>query len=435
MDSKFKFDQISWGRLTDGQNDGGQEFERSRDPRRPIQNGIMKKSYDLRLQGQREIPRFRWQGHHENIDQNCQIMNWASRAEDARESRDTWSVVRARPNIKIQTKIQFPSEEEDLDMTIFHLRLFKDLGYTDFEIAFGYCNQSQELMALLRHTPSRQRTNLEEFFNVLRERRPVDFNKVIREFFNKRQGHKEDEGALMAFLIRKYYLMHGELAGQEVRPILREGEKLLLRHQFLTALKDKSIKMELQVSEVTFEDLPSKARDMRKAQEAFDFIEQEATREEQARSSFLSTEDKESRMFKVGNHHMKNDQGHLSFFSVEKTKDGPRTCMTKENLQKKHQSFKTAPETRVAKFKVFNLGKLKNLSRIPSTFNPEPEFIYEPGKPEGYIMFQDGYCAHSIIMNMKNPFQRRAVGKIQFWPLKGLQALKVAEKFAVKSFK
>ena len=57
MDSKFKFDQIGWGRLTDEQYDGGQEFERSRDPRRPIQNGIMKKSYDLRLQGQREIPR------------------------------------------------------------------------------------------------------------------------------------------------------------------------------------------------------------------------------------------------------------------------------------------------------------------------------------------------------------------------------------------
>ena len=360
-------------------------------------------------------------------------MNWVPRDDDKHVSRDTWSVVRARPKIKIQTRIKFPSEEEDLDITILDLRLFKDLGYTDFEIAFGYCNQSKELMTMLRHTPSLQRNNLEEFFNVLREQRPVDLNKEIREFFNKRQGQKEDERALMEYLKRKYYLMHGELAGQTVLPILREGEKLLLRHQFITALKDKSIKMELRMSEVTFEDLPSKARDLRKAQEAVDFIAQEASRAEQARSSFLSTEDEESRIFKVENHHKKNDQGHLSFFSVKKTKDGPRTCMTKENLQKKHQSFKTAPETRVAKFKLFNLRKLKNPSRIPSTFNPEPEFIYEPGKPEGYIMFQDGYCAHSIIADMENPFERRAVGKIQFWPLKGLQALKVAEKFAVKS--
>ena len=434
MDSKSKFDQIDWQRLTDGQNDGGQEFERRRDQRHPIQNGAMKNSYDLRLQGQREIPRFRWQGHHENMDQGCRQMNCVPRDDDIHVSRDTWSVVRARPNIKIQTKIKFPSEEEDLDITISDLRLFKDLGYTDFEVAFGYCNQSQELMTMLRHTPSRQRTNLEEFFNVLRERRPVDLNKVIREFFNKRQGLKEDEGALMEYLKRKYYLMHGELAGQMVHPILREGEKLLLRHQFIAALKDNSIKMELRVSEVTFEDLPSKARDLRKAQEAADFILR-ATRADQKHSSFLSTEDQEPKMVKVVNPHKKNDQGHSSFLSAETKNDGPRTCKAKENLLKKHQGFKTLPETRVAKFKIFNIGKLKYPSRIPSIFNPEPDMIYKPGKPEGYIMFPDGHCAHSTIENMKNPSVRRAIGKIQFWPLKGTHALKVAEKFAVKTIK
>ena len=444
MDYKSKFGQINWGRLTDGQNDGGStsvlEHERSRDSASHIHVGVMKNSSDPGLKGQMEVPRFQGQGHLESIGQNRQQMKiWVPKAENTRESRDTWSVGRARPRIKVQNKIQFPSEEEDLDNTISYLRLFKDLGYTDFEIAFGYCNQSQELITMLCEIQSFQRSNLEEFFNVLRERRPVDLNKVIREFFNKRQDQNEDEGALMAYLKRKYYLMHGELAGQLDRPILREGEKLLLRHQFITALKDDTIKLELRVSQVSFEDLPSKARDLRKAKEVVNLMARVTPRAEQDYSNVLSTEyrknaeNEEARKFKVVDLQVKKRQDHSSFLNVKKKDDASRTI--KANLQKKHQSFKMSPETRVAKFKVFNLGKLKNPSRIPSIFTPEPDFIYEPGKPEGYIMFQEGYCAQSIIVDMKNPFVRRAVGKIQFWPLQGLYALKVAEKFAVKSVK
>ena len=446
MDYKSKFGQINWGRLTDGQNDGGstsvQEHERSKDSASHIHVGVMKNSSDPGLKGQMEVPRFQGQGHLESIGQNRQQMKiWVPEAENTRESRDSWSVGRARPRIKVQNKIQFPSEEEDLDNTISYLRLFKDLGYTDFEIAFGYCNQSQELITMLCEIQSFQRSNLEEFFNVLRERRPVDLNKVIREFFNKRQDQNEDEGALMAYLKRKYYLMHGELAGQLDRPILREGEKLLLRHQFITALKDDAIKLELRVSQVSFEDLPSKARDLRKAQEVVNLLARVTPRAEQDYSNVLSTEyrknaeNEEARTFEVVDLQVKKRQGHSSFLSFKKRDDVSRTCKVKENLLEKHQGFKTSPETRVAKFRVFNLGKLKYPSRIPSIFNPEPDFIYEPGKPEGYILFQDGQCAHSIIENMKNPSVRRAIGKIQFWPLRGSLALKVAESFTVRSIK
>jgi len=396
MDTKSKIGRIDWIGSTDGTN----YDENGRDR-------------DSRTQGHLQFPRFQWQGC-QGIDREFQMKNLVPVTNNAREARDTLSnesVDRARPRLKIQSSLKFPSEDEELDVTILLLRLFKQVGYTDFKIAFGYCNQSRELMAMLVNIQPFQQTNLEEFFNVLRERRPVDLNKVIKEFFNKRQGQNETEGALMAYLRRKYNLMHGEVPGQFDGPILRDGEKLLIRHQFITALKDDYVRIELSTSTVSFEDLASEARRLRHAKEFGDMVVQERKKEEHEHSSMMSVKIR------------KNTED-----------NGSRTCKAEKKLHKKnHKNFKTAAEIRVAKFKVFNLGKLENPLRIPSIFNPEPDFIYEQGKSEGFVMFQDGYRAHSIIQNIKNPLVRRAVGKIQFWPLEGYYALKVAELFNVKS--
>ena len=59
-------------------------------------------------------------------------------------------------------------------------------------------------------------------------------------------------------------------------------------------MKDDAIKLELRVSQVSFEDLPSKARDLRKAQEVVNLLARVTPRAEQDYSNVLSTEYKKA---------------------------------------------------------------------------------------------------------------------------------------------
>ena len=190
----------------------------------------------------RQIETSKTQGRRHDLDQkHVPRSGRLSRTENLNESPETGispccnTVVQERyhrrPALKVQA-IKFPLEQDDLEETILQLRLFKSIGYSDFEIAFGYCNQSPKLTNMFCNLQSNQKADLEEFFNALRSRRPVDIGKAIRDFFNKRQGRNEDEDDVMFFLKSRYNLMHGRPPGELNRSALTEGEKFLLRYQF-----------------------------------------------------------------------------------------------------------------------------------------------------------------------------------------------------------
>ena len=367
-------------------------------------------------QGRNEDPQYN--GHCHDLGQEHEPMEKLPlRGEESRDIRDTRitscceSVVqeRRRPALKLQASIKFPSEEDDLEETILQLRLFKSLGYSDQEVAFGYCNQSIKLTHMFINLQPAVRTNLEEFFNVLRRRRPVDIGKAINEFFSRRQGHNEDEDDVMFYLQSRYNLMHGRAPGRLNCSALTDGEKCLIRHQFIVALKDEDIRLSLRVSKVKFEGLTSKARRLRIARE------EECTRRQERKK--------------------KEEQGNLSFLNARAVGTNLQPCKVNMDVTKKtDKTFKNTSEDQVVKFKIFNLGKLKNPSRIPGIFDPEPDLSYEEGQTEGYVIFKSGNCARSTIKRMKsNPLVRRGVGKIQFWPITGSHDPKVIQNPILKS--
>ena len=372
------------------------------------QNGPIRISRCSESQSRLEASKF--QGRRQNFAQeHSHLEEWPSKTADSTESHGTgnglcWEQTvqqgcQRRPVLKLQSSLKFPTEEDELEETILMLRLFKGLGYSDQEVAFGYCSQSTKLTNMFINLQSNERSNLEDFFNVLRRRRPTDLDKAAKEFFGKRQGQNEDEDDVMSYLQGRYHLMHGRMPGQLTCPPLNEGEKCLLKHRFIMALKDDWIRYSMKTSSVQFEDLTSKARSIREARDAFKLakLEDKRKKEEQDHSSFLSGE-------------MKTVPESYNFKSSKVETNGTK---------KVNENFKNVSNNQLAKFKLFNPSKLKFPPRIQTVFDPKPGLVYQEGKDEGYLIFEKGICVHTVLQKMKsNPMVKRGIGKIQFWAIK-----------------
>ena len=357
-------------------------------------------------ESQSRLEASKFQGRRHDLAQNAHLGNWSSRTEELHDTSNgpgcesiVHETLQRKPALKLQASIQLPSEEDDLEETILQLRLLKSIGYADQEIAIAYCSKSAKLRNMFCYLQSVQKTDLEQFFNALRSRRPVNIDKAINEFFKKRQGQNEDEEDVMFFLQSRYKLMHGHAPGQLDGPVLTEGDKCLLRHQFIkaVAIKDEEMYVHLRTSDIKFEDLTSKARSFRLAREAVEMMTQ--------------VEEK------------KKEQNHLSFFSSKlKLKTEEKSGSTKvkmDSTKETKEIFKGVSNNRVARFHLFKPSKLKFPPRILEIFDPKPNLIYKEGQDQGHIIFDRGECAHLILKKMKtNPMVKRGIGKIQFWPIK-----------------
>ena len=118
----------------------------------------------------------------------------------------------------------------------------------------------------------------------------------------------------------------------------------------------------------------------------------------------------------------------------EKDLKSNQPCGPGAMLGMKNGQMKIQPEDRIIKFKILKPENFKNPLRLLPVFDVRPILLYDKGDTEGYLMLRKTYFAAMEVSKMKtNPMLRRGLGRIKFEAVKGEEAVKISQKFALLS--
>ena len=162
-----------------------------------------------------------------------------------------------RPVVRISTML--PSEDADAEETIDALRDIMRLGYNEMEVIAAYLGSSDSFRDLRMSLSYGQKTSLQKFADVLRERKPIDPDIAQARFENIKQKFGEDEMDLWFRCVRLFNMSNGLPQNMAIG---RVGQNAV-RGRFINALRSDEISDKLRLDKVPYDQLVSRARELR----------------------------------------------------------------------------------------------------------------------------------------------------------------------------
>ena len=173
---------------------------------------------------------------------------------------------RKKTMMRLNAQIEIPSFDHEIDLVdlvIEKLRLITtDLQVDSEQVIYSFCYKNS-LSDTHVGLSSAQRSNIDEFGKILKQRFGTTEAAAASRFNNIRMRSGEDESDLMSRICQISNLMKRK----PINTVIDNADSYFLREKFISCLPDPTIRLLLRQMDVTPKDLVRRARELRLAKE------------------------------------------------------------------------------------------------------------------------------------------------------------------------